>query len=71
MPCDGGIIALVHSTLDDLPVEYECGTSQQSLQPMNELNRTVTCEESLGNVAGNATTLLCKFATLSMLLMAL
>ena len=73
LPCVGGVVALLHSTLGDPPIECgpfsaqltandsNCYTSTLTVTASPELNGTVvTCEDTLGNVAGSATTLLSK-----------
>ena len=67
-PCAGGVVALVHSTLGDPPIECgnfsaqltasdgDCYTSTLTVTASPELNGTVvTCEDTSGNVAGSAT----------------
>ena len=73
-PCEGGgVVALLHSTLGDLPIvcgnfsaqaiytaiDGDCHTSTLTVTASPELNGTVvTCEDNPGNVAGSATILL-------------
>ena len=72
-PCEGGAVALLHSTLGDPPIECgpfsaqltandsNCYTSTLTVTASPELNGTVVrCEETSGNVAGSATILLSK-----------
>ena len=67
-PCVGGFVGLVHSTLGDPPIECgpfsanltasdgDCYNSTLTVTASPELNGTVvSCEDTLGNVAGSAT----------------
>ena len=73
LPCVGSVVALLHSTLGDPPIECgpfsaqltandsNCYTSTLTVTASPELNGTVVrCENALGNVAGSATILLSK-----------
>ena len=70
-PCAGGVVALVHNTLGDPPIECgnfsaqltasdgDCYTSTLTVTASPELNGIVVrCEDILGNVVGNATKLI-------------
>ena len=71
--CGGGVVALFHNTFGDPPNECgnfsaqltakdsNCYTSTLTVTASPELIGTVvTCEDTLGNVAGSVTTLLSK-----------
>ena len=73
VPCAGGVVALLHSTLGDQRIECgqfsaqltasdgDCYTSTLTVTASPELNGTVVrCEDVIGNAAGSETMLLSK-----------